>query len=41
MALRAVMRLTPNSVHSSVSDGSASPGRSSAMRSRSACSIVR
>ena len=41
MALRAVIRLTPNSRHRSLSDGSRSPGRSVAMRSRSASSIWR
>ena len=41
IALRAVIRLTPNSAHRSASDGSRSPGRRVAMRSRSACSISR
>ena len=41
MAFRAVIRLTPNSAHSSASDGNRSPGRRVAIRSRSACSIWR
>ena len=41
IALRAVIRLTPNSAHRSASDGRASPGLSVAIRSRSACSIRR
>ena len=41
IAFRAVIRLTPNSAHRSVSDGSRAPGRSVAIRSRRACSIWR
>ncbi len=41
MACRAVMRLTPNSVHRSASEGRRWPGRRVAMRSRSADSISR
>ena len=41
IALRAVIRLTPNSSHSAVSDGSGSPGSSSWIRSRSVRSIRR
>ena len=41
IALRAVIRLTPNSRHRSLSDGSRSPGRSVGTRSRSASSIWR
>ena len=38
-ALRAVMRLTPNSSQTMASEGSGSPGASREMRSRRACSI--
>ena len=41
IALRAVIRLTPNSSHSSLSDGSGSPGAMSWMRSRSERSMRR
>jgi hypothetical protein len=41
MAFRVVIRLTPNSAHSSASDGTRSPGRSIVMRSRSERSICR
>ena len=41
IALRAVIRLTPNSSHSSASDGSGSPGAMSWMRSRSERSMRR
>ena len=41
MALRAVIRLTPNSAHSSVSEGTRSPGCIAATRSRRTCSIWR
>ncbi len=41
IALRAVIRLTPNSAHSSASDGSRAPGSRVEIRSRSACSIWR
>ena len=41
MALRAVIRLTPNSAHRSASDGQPLTRREAAIRSRSACSIWR
>ncbi len=41
MALRAVIRLTPNSAHSSVSEGTRSPGCIAETRSRRTCSIWR
>ncbi len=40
-ALRAVIRLTPNSRQRAASEGSGSPGFSAAMRARSASSISR